>query len=819
MRYPLSWISEWVELPASAEEIAQRLTTRGFPVEGIARVGHAYENVVVGRVLEVAKHPDADKLVVTRVDVGGAAVLDIVCGAPNVRAGMTVAVALVGAELPGGLRIKKSKIRGAASEGMLCSARELELGGDHSGILDLDAAATIGRPVRELFGEPDFILDVEVAYNRPDVLCVSGLAREIAASYGVPLAAHAAARFDATVATGGAFPVKVEDPDGCPRYLAQVVRGVKVGPSPAWLVERIERAGMRSVNNVVDVTNYVMLELGHPLHAFDLATIQGGTIIVRRARAGETITTLDGKARTLTPEHLMIADGNRSTCIAGVMGAQEVEVSEATTDLLLEAAWFDPVRIQRAVSDHGIMSEAARRYGRGVDPTLAPAAMVRALSLFIEVAGGRLDGPATDVRGRRFDPVELELRPSRVTRLLGVRIGRDRLDKDLAALGFGIVDAAPGTGEAHDDVPLLVTVPTRRRDVTRPVDLIEEAARAFGYDHLPDVPLATGGSVGTRPPERRLKELVRDAFVGLGFRECLTPTLDDPARLALTWPLLPRGEAGETPVFVTVRNAAGPETSALRSDLVSGLLRVAAHNLRHGAKGLRLFEIGRVFTPRGPGATGADAALPLERTQVAALVTGPRYGEAWDQPQAVDFADAKGLWEACLAHLEVDSVDWQPYASRGWKSGEAAELRAKVHVACAGRLGPRLARQLEVEAPLYLFVADFEGLTRARKPRSRFAPFTRLPGVTRDLAFFLPADVPHATIVAIARAAGAPLLTEIRLFDVYAGTGVPEGKKSLAYTMTFQAPERTLAEADIEAVQRSIVDALVAQVGAVLRDR
>ncbi len=813
MRYPLSWIAEWLELPGSAEEIAQRLTSRGFPVEAIARVGHAYENVVVGRVLEVAKHPDADKLSLTKVDVGGPAVLDIVCGAPNVRAGMTVAVALVGAELPGDLRIKKSKIRGAVSEGMLCSARELELGGDHTGILDLDAAAAIGTPVRALFGEPDFILDVEVAYNRPDVLCISGLAREIAAAYGVPLAAHAAARFDATAATGGSFKVEVEDPEGCPRYLAQVVRGVKVGPSPAWLVERLERAGMRAVNNVVDATNYVMLEMGHPLHAFDLATLDGATIVVRRARAGETMTTLDGKARTLGAEHLMIADATRSTCIAGVMGAQEVEVSEATTDLLLEAAWFDPVRVQRAVSDHGIMSEAARRYGRGVDPNLAPAAMARALTLFAELAGGTPDGPATDVRGRRFDPVELELRPSRVTRLLGVRIGRDRLVKDLGALGFAVVDPAPGLGEAQDDIPLLVTVPTRRRDVTRPVDLVEEAARAFGYDNLPDVPLATGGSVGTRPPERRLKETVRDAFVGLGFRECLTPTLDDPTRLALTWPLLPRGAAGETPAFVTVQNAAGPETSALRSDLVSGLVRVAAHNLRHGATGLRLFEIGRVFAPR------LGAILPEERTQVAALVTGPRYGEAWDQPQAADFADAKGLWEAFLVHLEVDSLDWRPYASRGWKSGESAELRAKVHVACAGRLGPRLARQLEIEPPTYLFVADFEGLMRARKPRTRFAPFTRLPGVTRDLAFFLPVDVPHATVVSIVRKAGAPLLSDLRLFDVYEGKGVPDGKKSLAYTMTFQAAERTLTEADIETVQRGIVDALATQVGAVLRDR
>ncbi|MEO6463260.1 MAG: phenylalanine--tRNA ligase subunit beta, partial [Candidatus Eisenbacteria bacterium] len=495
----------------------------------------------------------------------------------------------------------------------------------------------------------------------------------------------------------------------------------------------------------------------------------------------------------------------------GVMGALDVEVTAATTDLVLEAAWFDPFRIQRAVSDHGLMSEAARRFGRGVDPNLAPAAMARALELLLQVAGGTLDGAATDVRARKFDPIDIELRPSRVTRLLGVRLGRERIGRDLTALGFAVADPVPGGGEAQDDVPLVVTVPTRRRDVTRPVDLIEEAARAFGYDKLPDVPLATGGSVGTRPPERRLRDRARSVLVGLGFSECVTPTLDDPARLSLTWPLLPREEPA--PRFVTVRNAAGPETSALRSDLVSGLVRVAAHNLRHGAPGLRLFEIGRVFRPRAAG------ELPEERWQVAAAIAGPRYEESWDDGAAgADFFAVKGALQSFLKRLEVDSVDWRPYASRGWKFGEAAELRGKVHVGCAGRLGPRLAKQLEVDVPLHLFVVDLEGLARAQRPRTRFVPFSRLPAITRDLAFFLPADVPHATVEQVMRAAGEPLLTDVRLFDVYAGKGVAEGQRSLAYTLTFQSAERTLADTDIAAAQKAIVEALAAQVGATLRD-
>jgi phenylalanyl-tRNA synthetase beta chain len=808
VRVPLSWLREWVEAPASVDEISRRLTARGFPVEGSVRIGHEYPNVVVGQVLEVARHPDADKLSLCKVDGGTGTILSVVCGAPNVKPGMKVPLALVGAELPGGLKIKRSKIRGETSEGMLCSARELELGGDHSGILELAPDVAIGSPVRELFGEPDVVLEVEVAYNRPDALCLAGVARELAAAFELPVAGGPWARFEGAVRTGGTFPVRVEDPAGCPRYLAQVVRGVKVGPSPPWLRERLERAGMRPISNVVDATNYVLLELGHPLHAFDLNALAGPEIVVRRAKPGERMTTLDGKDRLLTPEHLVIADRDQPTVIAGVMGAAHVEVTEATTDLLLEAAWFDPVRIQRAVSDHGILSEAARRYGRGVDPALAPAAMARALELILELAGGRLDGAATDARARTFEPLELELRPAHAARLLGVKIGRDRMTKDLIALGFGVSDPAP-TGEGGE-VPLVVSVPTRRRDVTREVDLIEEVARAFGYDRLPDVPIVSGGAVGDRPPERRLRDLARSALIGLGFSECLTPSLADPERLALTWPLLHDGE----PRLARVRNAAGPETSALRSDLVSGLLTVAAHNLRHGATGLRLFEIGRVFVARGPNDP------PTETTQLVALITGPRFEVAWDGAQAeCDFFEAKGIFEAFLLRLGVDRTDWAPYPSRGWKSGEAAELRAKARVACAGRLSPLLARRLDLEGPIYLFAAELDALGRARRETMRFTNFPRLPGVHRDVAFFLPADVPHGRIESLLRKSGGALLADVRLFDVYQGKGVPEGKKSLAYTLTFQAADRTLQESEIESIQRTMVETLGSEVGAVLRDR
>jgi phenylalanyl-tRNA synthetase beta chain len=391
--------------------------------------------------------------------------------------------------------------------------------------------------------------------------------------------------------------------------------------------------------------------------------------------------------------------------------------------------------------------------------------------------------------------------------------------KDLTALGFGVVDTLPagetaaagaGAGAGANEVPLVVSVPTRRRDVTREVDLIEEVARAFGYDRLPDVPLVSGGAVGDRSPEWRLKDLARTALLGLGFSECRTPSLDDPERLALTWPMLHEGE----PRLARIQNAAGPETSALRSDLISGLLRVAAHNLRHGAAGLRLFEIGRVFVARGANDP------PTETTQLAALVCGPRFEFAWDGGQAEsDFFEAKGLWEAFLARLGVDRVEWAPYPARGWKSGEAAELRAKVRVACAGRIRPLLARRLDLDVPVFLFAAELDALGRARRETTRFTDFPRLPGVRRDVAFFLPADVPHGRIESLLRKSGGALLTDVRLFDVYQGKGVPEGKKSLAYTLTFQAADRTLQESEIESLQRTMVETLGSEVGAVLRDR
>ena len=808
MKISLSWLDEWVPcLDVSVAALCDRFVERGFPVESVGSVGHAYEHIVVGEVLEVGKHPQADRLVLCRVDTGGPEPRAIVCGAPNVVKGMRVPVALPGAALPGGLTIKESQIRGQVSQGMLCSARELELSDDHAGILALAGDAPAGQPLAEALGtRPDTVIELEVHYNRPDVLSMAGVALELAAALGRELRPEARLRLAGQVAVGGSFPVRLEDPEGCPRYLGTVVRGVRIGPSPRWLAERLERAGVRPLYNVVDVTNYVLVELGQPLHAFDLGKLAGPEIRVRRAQPGELLRTLDGKERPLTGEHLVIADRDRAVALAGLMGGSDSEVTDATRDILLEAACFDPYRVQSAANGLGLMTEASRRFGRGCDPNLPPVATARALELLREVAGGEPELPVSEAAARAFAPLELALSPARARALLGAEIPTADMRRYLEALGF----------TARGEDPITVTVPTRRRDIAEPVDLIEEIGRSYGLENLPDVPAGAGASGAEWTPEQEFERRVREALVGLGFTEALTPSLCDPKKLALTWELTREPDAGG-PRFAALANPPAPEAGALRSDLAAGLLTVVAHHLRHGAAGTRVFEVGRVFTPR-PGAPAAGE-FPQEEVQVAFAVAGLADPESWEGEREVDFFDAKGLAEAFLGRLGVDTPAARAYASPAWKSGEAAELWATARVAWIGRVEPRRARAWKLDRPVYLFLAALASLAGAARRAGPFTAFSRFPAVKRDLAFFVPERVPQSEVEARMRAAAGELLQSARLFDVYSGQGVPADHKSLAYTLLFAHPERTLQESEVEAAQAAIVRALGESFGAVLRER
>jgi phenylalanyl-tRNA synthetase beta chain len=811
MRLPLSWLREWVEVDATPETIADALTRHGFYVAGIETRGGSYPGVVVARVLEVARHPNADRLSLCRVD-GGAGELRVVCGAPNVRAGMIVPLATVGATLPGGLVIRKSKIRGEESQGMLCSARELGLSDEHEGIVDLErllagpgagdgpGALPVGEPLDRVLGPPETVLDVEVPFNRPDGLGVIGLAREVKAGCDGRWTAVARERLAARVPARVDFDLTLEDGEGCPRYLAQVVEGVVVGPSPRWLVRRLEAVDQRSINNVVDLTNLVLFEYGQPLHAFDLAKLRGPAIRVRRAAAGERIVTLDGKVRELNPEVLVIADRDRPVALAGVMGGADSEVTGATTTLLLECAWFDPRRVRRGARSLALTTEASKRYERGVDPGIGPAATARFLSLLAEVSPGARAGGGRERRVERPPAPAMTLRPSRIARLLGVDVGTAEATRRLAGLEFEVV-----AGE-----PLRVTAPSWRPDVMLEDDLVEEVARTWGYERIPEAPLETHGVHALRSgPERRAAR-ARDAMLARGLSEAWGTAMITEREARETAALLGDPE----PPLVRLVNPMTREGEVMRPNPVAGLLRACGHNLRQGVPAVRLFELGAGFRARPEG-------LPEERPMLAAIACGPAYAHALGaETRGLDFDQAKGLWEAWLEQMRVDTPRWRGYAAPGWKPGASAEVVSGTsRIGWAGTLSQQLLRGWDIEVPVHLFVVLLDTLSPDGAARPRAVLPGRFPAVRRDLAFFVPERTTHDELAAALRESAGDWLARLELFDVYTGPGTPPGMKSLAFALEFQHPERTLAEAEIQKVQDRMTAAAATACGARLRER
>lgn len=817
MKLPISWLKEWVDYDATPEQVAEALTTRGFYVEGIEQHGRHYPGIIVGEVLEAVKHPNADKLKLCRVH-NGAGELRIVCGAPNVAAGMFVPLATVGTTMPNGLEIKQAKIRGEESQGMLCSARELMLSEDHSGIMELREYLNRqdlkpGSPIDAYFPEPDFVLEVETPFNRPDGMGVVGLAREVKAALGGKWTERAKSRLAAQPANDAArvtFDLEIEDPNECPSYLAQIVDGVKVEPSPAWLVQKLAAMGQRSINNLVDLTNLVLFELGQPLHAFDATKLEGKAIRVRRAKAGESITTLDGKARTLNPEVLVIADAKHPVAVAGVMGGADSEVTDSTTKILLECAVFLQSRVRRGAKSLDLTTEASKRYERGVDPGIGSAAAAYFLSELLKMCPTAKLG---EWRLKRVEPAprSLPLRPSRCERLIGISIGAGRCADLLEGLEFKVQRADT----------LTVTVPTWRLDVSLEDDLVEEVARSNGYDKIPEAPLESGGAYATRSPRERVLRRAREAMLGLGFHEAWCGSLVSEAEAVATAKLL-----GDDPAhIVRLANPMSRESEVLRPNLLPGLLRAVALNQRQGAASVRLFEVGVGFVAQ------AGEKLPKESLMVAAVIAGPRFVHthdlvptkpegAYDPRGEVDFLDAKGLFEAWLAELRVDSPQWRAYAADGWKSGASAEVAVGTsRIAWAGRLAQDLLRSWEIETSVHVFVALLDPLAEGASAVVRARVPGRFPPVRRDLAFFVPRATTHAQIEQALAASAGELLRSVELFDVYEGPGTPAGMKSLAYALQFQHAERTLAEAEVTELQSRMVTAVTQGCGGLLRER
>lgn len=777
-------------------ELAHRLAMLGAPVDEVVELGAGLEDVVVARVEAVRPHPNADRLRLCTVDAGGGEALQVVCGAPNVEPGRYYPFAAVGATLPGGIAIRKAKLRGELSEGMLCSARELGLGRDHTGLLTLHGEWEPGTRLVAALGLDDVRLVVDVTANRPDLLSHVGVAREVApggaADVRLPVFPNAAAVELAIAAAGSSgetagVRVSIDDSDACPRYMGAVVRGLRVAPSPEWLSARLRAVGLRPINNVVDATNYVLYELGQPLHAFDLARL-GDTVRIRRAAAGERIRTLDGVDRVLEAGMLVIADSQRPVALAGVMGGEETEVSEQTRDVFLECALFDPRVTRRTARALGLSTDASYRFERGVDPDGLPRALRRVVELILAVAGGTVDGEAIDLYPRPLERGVVELRPARVAHVLGIALPPDEIAAHLATIGFEV------TREAEDEAALLrVRVPGYRPDVTREIDLIEEVARRIGYDAFPEELLPLRPSSVSHDVLVPVVARLRERFTGLGFLEARTVAFAPAA-------------AGRVPLL----NPLSAEESHLRDSLVPGLLRRLEHNWAHGTRDVRLFEIGTVFLPGGP------SGVVREELRVAAVFTGARRPPHWGgEAEAWDVWDLK----AVLGELASD------LGARPPLPGDPPTLLALT--ADGSRFVLRLDDEVlggggraatdSVDAPawagaVWLLEARVPA-TAAARPTPVYRPLPEQPAVERDLALIVPIDVAAAEVAAaIGEAAGA-LLEALQPFDVYTGKGVPDGARSIAWRLRFRAPDRTLTDAEVDAVVARVLGVLEERLG------
>jgi phenylalanyl-tRNA synthetase beta chain len=827
MRAPLEWLFQYVDPGLPAKEVEARLTMTGTKVESVHRHGvAALENFVIGKVRSAERHPDADRLSVCAVEVGDGRVAQIVCGAPNVSAGQTVAVARPGAVMPDGTTLGAAKLRGVRSDGMILAEDEVAIGTDHAGIMVLDelvpeaADLPAGGPLADVLPISTEVLELEITPNRPDCLGIYGVARELHAATGAPLAPPPWAQDPGTPGDIAGAEVRVECPDLNPRFTVRAFEDVTVGPSPPWLKARLMAAGQRPINNVVDITNYVMLLVGHPVHAFDRDRVAGGRLTVRRARDGEEIETLDGQVRRMDSEMVVIDDDDGPTSIAGIMGGARSEVSEQTTRVLMEVAnWVGP-NIHRTSQVLGLRSEASGRFEKGLAPEQAMQAQAVLARLMVDLTGARLVDGTIDVGGDGPPPATIRLRTRRVSDILGMPIERRRQAQILQALEFVTADADDG---------LDVTVPPfRRNDVTREADLIEEVARIDGLDKLPATLPRRRGAAGRLTTEQRLRRRAVDALAGRGMHEIVGWSFTDPGladRLRL--------DAGDPRRrLVALENPMSEQGSVMRTTLLASLLDAARLNVSHGRGDLQLFEQGAVYRWRdaarpdaavngaSPRRGGMDHHLPEEHRALGAVLSGRLHPPSWGTPEPprAGFHSAKALLGAVMDALRTPwSVE--PAGEPFLHPGRSARVLAGADgepIGWLGELHPLVARTYDLDAAA-AFEVDLDRLVARADAVPTYRDLTSFPTLRQDLAVTVADDVPAAAVVAVVRRAGGELLADARVFDVYRGAQVGEGRTSLALTLAFRAPDRTLTDEDVAPLRERIVAGLRDELGGELR--
>ncbi|MEQ9901378.1 phenylalanine--tRNA ligase subunit beta [Pectobacterium punjabense] len=795
MKFSELWLREWVNPAVDSETLSEQITMAGLEVDGVESVAGAFHGVFVGEVVECGQHPNADKLRVTKVNVGGDSLLDIVCGAPNCRQGLKVAVATVGAVLPGDFKIKAAKLRGEPSEGMLCSFSELGISDDHDGIIELPADAPIGTDIRDYLKLDDNAIEISVTPNRADCLGIIGVARDVAVLNQIALNEPAVEPVAATIQD--TFPIQVDAPQACPRYLGRVVKGINVkATTPLWMREKLRRCGIRSIDPVVDVTNYVLLELGQPMHAFDLDRLNGG-IIVRMAKEGETLTLLDGNEAKLNADTLVIADQQNALAMGGIFGGEHSGVNEETQNVLLECAYFNPLSITGRARRHGLHTDASHRYERGVDPALQHKAIERATRLLIEICGGEA-GPVVDVTSDADLPTRatITLRREKLNRLIGHVIADEQVSDILQRLGCNVV---------RTDTGWQATAPSWRFDMEIEEDLVEEVARIYGYNNIPNIP-TQAPLIMTAHREASLSlKRVKALLVDHGYQEAITYSFVDPKIQGLIHP----EEAS-----LSLPSPISAEMSVMRLSLWSGLLSAAVYNQNRQQSRLRLFESGLRFVPD----TSADLGIRQD-LMLAGVITGTRYEEHWDLArQAVDFYDLKGDLEAVLALTgKLSEIEFKAENNPALHPGQSAAIYL-----CGERIGfigvihPELERKLDLNGRTVVFELLWDKVADRVLPDAN--EISRFPANRRDIAVVVAENVPAGDILAECKKVGANQLVGVNLFDVYRGKGVAEGYKSLAISLTLQDTTRTLAEEEIAATVAECVAALKQRFQASLRD-
>ena len=793
MKITYNWLKEYVDFDWDWPELAERLTMAGLEFEGVEDLGARYEGVVIGRVNTCYPHENADRLTVCQVDVG-TGVNTIVCGAPNVAAGQTVAVALPGTTLPGGLQIKKAKIRGVASEGMLCAEDELGLGDHHDGIVVLDEDLPVGTSFAAATGLGDVVIDFEVTPNRPDCLSLLGIAREVHALTGNPLRFPNVQVPESGAATAEDVRIDIEAPDDCPRYVGRVVRGVEVGPSPQWLQRRLQAVGQRPINNIVDITNYVLLELGHPLHAFDLHALDQRRIIVRRARAGETLETLDGTQCQLDEEMLVIADGTRPQALAGVMGGAHSQVSEATTDILLESAYFAPSRVRLARSRLGLFTEASTRFERGADWDAPVRTIDRTAQLIAELTGGAVAPEPLDVYPRPGQCRQIPLCVDRTNQLLATELDSAAIVHILERLGC----------QVESGRSLEVTAPSFRPDLTRPADLIEEVGRIYGFDRIEGCQEASGPWITRRDPEFTFRQVARQQLLGLGLDEVVSNTIVESRWLEL---------AGAADRAARLANPPTEAQDALRTTLVPSLLDIACRNFNQRATEVAIFELGKCFV-----ASEEKDARPAENWHLAALWSGRVSASPYQaDAREADFFDLKGLLEALVG--EEKNLLFTPADRPECRSGHAACVSLDDQpLGWLGQVSADLCAVFDLERQVYIFELSFAALARHWHGRERsFSALPKFPPIERDLAVVVRADTATAELIATMQDSAPRLVESIEVFDFYQGDQIEEGYKSVAFAIRLRDRDQTLQDAQADAAISSMLKGLETRFGARLR--